>query len=77
MTCLSWLPTRWPTGSWPMTPSEKDHGRRSCHLDPSAWRQWVEEQRLAGLMRNDDTTLLLVTVAENDEREEDPCPGQG
>ena len=46
-------------------------------LDPSAWRQWVEEQRLAGLMRNDDTTLLLVTVAENDEREEDPCPGQG
>ena len=32
-------------------------------LDPSGWAAWVEEQRRAGLMRNDDTTLVIKRVA--------------
>ena len=32
-------------------------------LDASAWAAWVEEQRRAGLMRNDDTTLTIIRVA--------------
>ena len=32
-------------------------------LDASGWATWVEEQRLAGLMRNDDTTLVIIRVA--------------
>ena len=29
-------------------------------LDPSRWDPWVEEQRRAGSMRNDDTTLVTI-----------------
>ena len=32
-------------------------------LDASAWASWVEEQRHSGLMRNDDTTLVIMRVA--------------
>ena len=31
-------------------------------LDASGWPAWVEEQRRAGLMRNDDTTMVIITV---------------
>ena len=31
-------------------------------LDTSAWDTWVEEQRRAGSMRNDDTTLVIIEV---------------
>lgn len=31
-------------------------------LEPSQWDDWVEEQRGAGLMRNDDTTLVIIRV---------------
>ena len=32
-------------------------------LDASVWPAWVEEQRSAGLMRNDDTTLVIIRVS--------------
>ena len=32
-------------------------------LDASGWAAWVAEQRDARLMRNDDTTLVIITVA--------------
>ena len=32
-------------------------------LDASGWADWVEEQRRAGFMRNDDTTLVIIRVA--------------
>ena len=32
-------------------------------LDASGWVAWVEDQRRAGLMRNDDTTLVIISVA--------------
>ena len=32
-------------------------------LDDSTWEGWVDEQRGAGLMRNDDVTLVVVEVA--------------
>ena len=32
-------------------------------LDASGWVAWVEEQRSAGLMRNDDTTMVIIGVA--------------
>ena len=32
-------------------------------LDAAGWAVWVEEQRRAGLMRNDDTTLVIIRVA--------------
>ena len=32
-------------------------------LDSSGWSAWVEEQRRAGLIRNDDTTLVIIRVA--------------
>ncbi len=31
-------------------------------LDPSNWEAWVDGQRSAGLMRNDDTTFVTVAV---------------
>lgn len=31
-------------------------------LDASEWAAWVEEQRRAGLMGNDDTTLVMIEV---------------
>ena len=31
-------------------------------LDRSGWSAWVEQQRSAGLMRNDDTTLVIIGV---------------
>ncbi len=34
-------------------------------LDASGWAAWVEEQRRAGSMRNDDTTLVVIRVAED------------
>ena len=32
-------------------------------LDSSGWSAWVEEQRRAGLIRNDDMTLVIIRVA--------------
>ncbi len=32
-------------------------------LDPSEWEEWVNEQRREGLMRNDDTTVVIVEVS--------------
>ena len=32
-------------------------------LDASSWAGWVDEQRGAGLMRNDDVTLVMIEVA--------------
>jgi len=32
-------------------------------LDASGWAAWVEGQRRAGLMRNDDTTVVIIRVA--------------
>ena len=32
-------------------------------LDASGWGTWVEEQRRAGAMRNDDTTVVIIRVA--------------
>ena len=34
-------------------------------LDSSEWSTWVEEQRRAGSMRNDDTTLVIIRVAQS------------
>ena len=34
-------------------------------LDPSGWDAWVDEQRGAGLMRNDDSTLVAIEVTED------------
>ena len=31
-------------------------------LDSSGWDAWIEEQRGAGLLRNDDTTLVMIEV---------------
>ncbi len=31
-------------------------------LDPSEWEAWIGEQRRAGSMRNDDTTLVIIEV---------------
>ena len=31
-------------------------------MEESTWSAWVEEQRNAGLMRNDDTTLLIIEI---------------
>ena len=44
-------------------------------LDPSEWDAWVEEQRRAGLMRNDDTTLVVIEVVQDGEAEPESCPG--
>ena len=33
-----------------------------AELDSSNWAGWIEEQRSAGLMRNDDTTLVALEV---------------
>lgn len=46
-------------------------------LDPSCWRRWVGEKRRGGLIRNDDTTLVMMKVVETHGGEEDSCPGQG
>ena len=32
-------------------------------LGASVWTDWVEEQRHSGLMRNDDTTLVIIRIA--------------
>ena len=32
-------------------------------LDSAEWDAWIEEQRREGLMRNDDTTLVIINVA--------------
>ncbi len=32
-------------------------------LDAPAWPAWVQEQRRTGLMRNDDTTLVIIRIA--------------
>ena len=32
-------------------------------LGPSEWEGWVDEQRGDGLMRNDDTTVVIVEVS--------------
>ena len=32
-------------------------------LNPAGWDAWVEEQQRKGLMRNDDTTLVIIKVA--------------
>ena len=37
--------------------------RTLLELDAAGWAAWVEEQRSAGLMRNDDTTLVIIEVA--------------
>ena len=34
----------------------------NVELDAWGWATWVEEQRHAGLMRNDDTTLVIIRV---------------
>ncbi len=34
-------------------------------LDASGWAAWVEEQRRSGLMRNDDTTVVIISVVQN------------
>ena len=39
-------------------------------LDPSGWRNWVDERRLGGLMRNDDIALVMVEVVETQGCEE-------
>ena len=31
-------------------------------MEESTWPDWVDEQRNAGLMRNDDTTLLIIEI---------------
>ena len=33
-------------------------------VDRSRWSAWVEDQRRAGLMRNDDTTLVIIEIVE-------------
>lgn len=44
-------------------------------LGPPEWEAWVDEQRRAGLMRNDDTTLVAIEVVHT-EVSGTPCPGQ-
>lgn len=36
--------------------------RALLELDASGWAAWVEEQRRSGLMRNDDTTVVIIRV---------------
>ena len=42
---------------------EEKPWRTLLALDASGWAAWVEEQRRTGLMRNDDTTLVIIAVA--------------
>ena len=37
--------------------------RTLLSLDSTTWAAWIEEQRRAGSMRNDDTTLVIIRVA--------------
>ncbi len=46
-------------------------------LDATEWDAWIEEQRREGMMRNDDTTLVIVEVVQDSEAKGEPCPGQG
>ncbi len=47
--------------------ARNDEGQRPWEtllaLDSLGWEAWVEEQRSAGTMRNDDTTLVTISVA--------------
>ncbi len=45
-------------------------------LDPSEWDAWIDEQRRAGLMRNDDTTLVIIEVVQDGDVGQEPCPGR-
>ena len=45
-------------------------------LGPAEWDAWVEEQRREGLMRNDDTTLVVIEVVQDGEAKLEPCPGR-
>ncbi len=46
-------------------------------LDSAEWDAWNEEQRREGLMRNDDTTLVVIEVVEDSEVKREQCPGRG
>lgn len=45
-------------------------------LGPPDWEAWVDGQRRAGLLRNDDTTLVAMEVVETGVSGA-PCPGPG
>ncbi len=45
-------------------------------LDSAEWDSWIEEQRRERLMRNDDTTLVIIEVVQDSEVNREPCPGQ-
>ena len=49
-----WFLSRYEAGETPW--------RTLLALEPCQWDDWVEEQRSAGLMRNDDTTLVIIGV---------------
>ena len=45
-------------------------------LDAAEWDVWIEEQRRERLIRNDDTTLVIIEVVQDSEVKREPCPGQ-
>ena len=45
-------------------------------LDAAEWDVWIEEQRREGLIRNDDTTLVIIEVVQDSEVKREPCSGQ-
>lgn len=45
-------------------------------LGPADWEAWVDAQRQAGLLGNDDTTLVAMEVVQT-EADGAPCPGRG
>ncbi len=46
-------------------------------LDWAEGNAWIEEQRREGLMRNDDTTLIIIEAVQDSEVKREPCPGRG
>ena len=52
------------------------HWETLLALDAAEWDAWIEEQRREGLMRNDDTTLVIIEVVQDSEVKREPCPGQ-
>lgn len=51
----SWFLTQHATGEKPW--------KTLIELDPMQWDEWVDEQRREGLMRNDDTTVVIIEVS--------------
>jgi hypothetical protein len=64
----------WPERGQPMTSpvpgtnaTQPVHGNATLQVTGAAFAAWVDEQRNARVVANDDITLLIVTIGDNDE----------